>query len=356
MSVALGAYQINHIWAVTFNNAEATKKMLALGEQEVKGHRCLVIDPQNQQVWLKLHWLLQGVDDEDIRTAFTVFGKVTEVTKERWRVQGVQDKGSTTRTVMLKLKTGVKLDDLPHQILVAGKLALVGAPGRPMQCLRCHATGHVRRECKVPRCSRCRRFGHTDAQCVRTCADVAGPVGGDAARELVMDVSGAEEAARDTGSQVTSGGNSSTHLPIEESVPKTQEVQDGAVLQQHTSSPEGVQMTESLDGGNVPEKMDESNAAGTTPTTKRSHDEAGDWNPTSKPASREEPPTKTNLIRRASFLPRPPALRTQHPATRTGRSHQRHPRSKNHPAHAWWSPGDDAMTRTGTSHALGLLL
>ncbi|XP_077539901.1 uncharacterized protein LOC144152498 [Haemaphysalis longicornis] len=89
---ALGAYQINHVWAVTFKSAEA----MAAGEQEVKGRRCLVVDPQDQQVRLKLHWLLHGVGVED-----------------------EDDKGSTTRAVTLKLKAGLTVEDFPHQIRVA---------------------------------------------------------------------------------------------------------------------------------------------------------------------------------------------------------------------------------------------
>nr|XP_037284765.1 uncharacterized protein LOC119177109 [Rhipicephalus microplus] len=168
--IALGAYQINHVWAVTFNSQEATKRLTELKELQVKGRRCLVIDPQEQKVRLRLHWLLHGVSDEDVHTALAAFGKITEVTRERWRVEGVNEKNSTTRTVFIKLKSGMKVEDLPHQIRFAGELALVVAPGRPMQCLRCSGTGHVRRECKVPRCSRCRRFGHGDAACVRSYA------------------------------------------------------------------------------------------------------------------------------------------------------------------------------------------
>lgn len=197
--VALGAYQINHVWAITFNSAEATKKMLAVSEFQVKGRRCLVIDPQDHQVRLKLHWLLHGVADEDIRAAFAPYGKVTEVNRERWRVQGVADKGSTTRSVLLKLKKGVKLEELPHQIRVAGELALVVAPGRPIQCLRCNGQGHVRRECKVPRCAKCRRFGHGEAQCVPSYASVTGPADIEGASEHLMDVTEAEEAAQGAG-------------------------------------------------------------------------------------------------------------------------------------------------------------
>lgn len=199
--MALGAYQINHVWAVTLSSAEATKRLLAFKELKVKGRRCLILDPENQQVKLRLHWMLHGVTDEDIRTALAAFGKVTEVTRERWRVQGVQEKGSTTRTVLLKMKPGMKVEDLPHQIRVAGELAMVVAPGRPMQCLRCRGTGHVRRECKIPRCSKCRRFGHSDAECVRTYAAATGSASTEEVADHLMDVAEAEEAAGKTSRQ-----------------------------------------------------------------------------------------------------------------------------------------------------------
>lgn len=205
--VALGAYQINHVWAVTMNSPEATKRLAQLKELQVKGRRCLVIDPQEQQVRLRLHWLLHGVADDDVRTALAAFGKVTEVTRERWRVQGVNEKNSTTRTALIKLNSGVKVDDLPHQIRVAGELALVVAPGRPMQCLRCKGAGHVRRECKVPQCSQCRRFGHVAAECVRSYAVVAGSKETEDAMEHIMDVTEAEDAAKGSGEGVASGSN-----------------------------------------------------------------------------------------------------------------------------------------------------
>ncbi|XP_077551263.1 uncharacterized protein LOC144164899 [Haemaphysalis longicornis] len=232
--VALGAYQINHVWAVTFNSPGATKKMLAVTELQVKGRRCVVIDPQDQQVRLKLHWLLHGVADDDIRAALASYGKVTGVNRERWRVQGVTDKGSTTRTVLLKLKRGLKIDDLPHQIKVAGELALVVAPGRPMQCLRCKGQGHVRRECRVPRCSKCRRFGHVDTQCVPSYASVTGPVDNEATSEHLMDVVEAEEAAEGAGGGEPS--ETTTVTPREDCL--TQEVKTPEVTPATTAAPE----------------------------------------------------------------------------------------------------------------------
>ncbi|XP_077545233.1 uncharacterized protein LOC144158300 [Haemaphysalis longicornis] len=308
--IALGAYQINHVWAVTFKSAEATKKMLAAGEQEVKGRRCLVIDPQDHQVRLKLHWLLHGVDDEDVRAALATFGKVIEITKERWRVQGVLDKGSTTR-VHLKLKSGVTLEDLPHQIRVAGELALLVAPGRPMQCLRCQGTGHVRRDCKVPRCSRCRRFGHSEAQCVRTYAAVTGPVQREELDEHLMDVVEAEAAAEGTGHQSTAEETTSTTDFSQSSEPRTQE--EAAPASQPptgaeqpaaaASQPQPAAAASQPPTGDAEHQPAET-LGGTGGTVKRSLDKSGEGSGHETTTSSEEPPLKTNQGRRLLSKPR----------------------------------------------------
>lgn len=100
-----------------------------------------------------------------------------------------------TRTAVLRLKAGITCDDIPHQLRVGGELALVVVPGRAPLCLRCQQTGHIRKECRVPRCNVCRRFGHEGAHCVRTYAAAAAPVGGLEKSELLMDEDDAEEAA-----------------------------------------------------------------------------------------------------------------------------------------------------------------
>ncbi|XP_049516329.1 uncharacterized protein LOC125942216, partial [Dermacentor silvarum] len=193
--VALGAYRMSHVWAVTFKDNEAVKKIVSVGELQVKKGRCLVIDPANQDVRLKVHWLLHTVPDEDVRLAFAPFGKVTDVARDRWRVHGVADKNSTTRLVTLKLKPGVMLDDLPHQVSVSGELALVVVPGRAPLCLRCRGTGHIRRDCRIPRCGACRRFGHEESQCERTYASVTGPVSNDDNSALLMDEADMEDTS-----------------------------------------------------------------------------------------------------------------------------------------------------------------
>lgn len=188
---------MNHVWAVTFKSPEGKRKILAAGDPVVKGRRCLVIDPANRDVRLKLHWLLFHVPDDEVRVALAPYGKVIEVGTEKWRVQGVVGCGSMTRTAVIRLKPGLGLDDLPHQLRIAGAPALVVAPGRAPLCLRCERTGHIRRDCRVPKCRTCHRFGHDADHCVKTYATATGSGDGAANAEHVMDETDAEEAAKE---------------------------------------------------------------------------------------------------------------------------------------------------------------
>ncbi|XP_029823119.2 uncharacterized protein LOC115309088, partial [Ixodes scapularis] len=89
-----------------------------------------------------------------------------------------------------------------HQLRIAGDLVLVLVPGRAPVCLRCKGKGHIRRECKVPRCASCRSFGQSESQSVRTYASVAGPVRSNDISEHLMDVADTEEAASEAASQL----------------------------------------------------------------------------------------------------------------------------------------------------------
>ncbi|KAH6928335.1 hypothetical protein HPB50_014537 [Hyalomma asiaticum] len=88
---------------------EATKRLTQRRELQVKGRCSLVIEPQRQQVRLRLQWLLHALADGDVRILLAAYGKVTEVTRERGPVHGMNEKNSTTRTVLIKLNSGVKL-------------------------------------------------------------------------------------------------------------------------------------------------------------------------------------------------------------------------------------------------------
>ncbi|KAM7301769.1 uncharacterized protein ISCGN_017286 [Ixodes scapularis] len=123
--LALGAFQMNHVWAVTFKSPEGKRKTLAAGELVVKGRRCIVVDPGNRDIRVKLHWLLYHVPDDEVKAALASYGTVTEMGTEKWRVQGVMDCGSMTRTAVIRLNPGLGLDTLPHQLRIAGGQVLV---------------------------------------------------------------------------------------------------------------------------------------------------------------------------------------------------------------------------------------
>ncbi|XP_049275734.1 uncharacterized protein LOC125760101 [Rhipicephalus sanguineus] len=310
--VALGAYRMSHVWAVTFKDAETVKKLVSIGELQVKSKRCIVIDPANRDVRMKVHWLLHSVPDEDVRLAFTPFGKVTDIVRERWRAEGLTDKGSTTRLVTLKLHSGVKIDDLPHQLSVSGEHALVVVPGRAPLCLRCRGTGHIRRECRIPRCGSCRRFGHEDGQCERTYASVTGPGGSDDTPDLLMDEADLEEATPQTNARETQPSTSSS---VPEGERDKRQV-DEASKDQHEpvkgvdtaptrrdTAPEVQPPVSVIESG---EKcMVSSHGEGSPMAGKRPHESTVDSESQRDDGGGGEPPTKTPGVRRSPFRPRP---------------------------------------------------
>lgn len=312
--IALGAYRMNHVWAVTLKNAEATRKMLSTGDIQVKNRRCLVVNPNDQGLRVKLHWLLYGVSDDAVREALAPYGKVTEVTKEKWRVRGITERASTTRVVAMKLRAGVTIDDLPHQLRVGNELALVVVPNRAPLCLRCNTTGHIRRDCRVPRCSQCRRFGHTDGECVTTYASIAGKAKKDEEAEHLMDEADAEQAASDVRKQTDEDA-------IHELGP-TDAWKGVFAEENNTSQASGDPVTEKAHGedkGNVVEAVLAEEAKADEQTmqvepgacTKRPREDTGNEKDKTSASSGEEPPTKTVIKaglqtgRRQSFKPKP---------------------------------------------------
>lgn len=195
---ACGPYQMNHVWSVTFHSQASKFKLLQLKELQVKGKRCLVVDPNKAEIKLKLHWVPCEVPDDVVRKALEPFGKVEAVERESWHEEGFNGVESTTRKVHLILKDTTATDRIPHQLRISNANALVIVPGRAPMCLRCHRTGHVRRDCRVPRCDSCRRFGHLKEDCVQTYATITTATTEDLSSDLIMDQEEAEETTGDT--------------------------------------------------------------------------------------------------------------------------------------------------------------
>ncbi|CAN8013360.1 unnamed protein product [Ixodes persulcatus] len=181
---------------LTLHTAGAKQRLVEARELSVKDKKCLVLDPDNSKVRLKVHWVPFHVPDDALVRAFEWYGKVQEVTRETWRTEGFQGIQSSTRMVRLSLKQGVTIDSLPHQLKVCGGGVLVVVPGRAPLCLRSKSRGHTRKDCRAPWCQQCHRVGHAPEDCVRTYVIVTGDRSTDDVQDLEMDKEEAEDTAR----------------------------------------------------------------------------------------------------------------------------------------------------------------
>lgn len=80
---ALGQYQFNDIWLVTFKTLDAQASLLNR-KILVKGMRCLVLEAIDPAIQLKLNWVPCAVTDSDIREAFADYGTADSVSRETW--------------------------------------------------------------------------------------------------------------------------------------------------------------------------------------------------------------------------------------------------------------------------------
>ncbi|KAH8042759.1 hypothetical protein HPB51_025741 [Rhipicephalus microplus] len=195
----IGAYQLSHVWLLNMKTNEAKKTLLDAGLLSVKDRPCVVIDPERQEVRLKLHWVAFGVNAETVRRAFREYGEVKEGISHKWRDEDFEGVESTTIFVRLLLKEGVTMNCITHQMLLGSGMALVVVPGRAPLRLRCRNTGHIRRDCRVPRCSGCHAFGHEQAHCTRSYASAASRAANADHTGLLMNEEEAERAVASKG-------------------------------------------------------------------------------------------------------------------------------------------------------------
>ncbi|KAG0428970.1 hypothetical protein HPB47_024094 [Ixodes persulcatus] len=168
---SLGAFQYNHVWLLTVRSAKEKERLLQLREIRVKNRTCLIIDGSKTALSMKVHWVPTSVPDANVASAFSTFGKIKSIVRDKWHYSGFEDVETTTRILSIELNEGVTADSLPHQLRILGTTVLVSVPGRAPQCLRCRQVGHVRGQCRAPWCSACRKFGHDLEDCVPTYAN-----------------------------------------------------------------------------------------------------------------------------------------------------------------------------------------
>ncbi|KAH6920422.1 hypothetical protein HPB50_028589 [Hyalomma asiaticum] len=214
------------------------------------------------------------------------------------------------RTVGLKLHCDIKVDDIPHQLRIAGELTLAVVPGRAPLCLRCKSTGHIRRDCKVPRCSHCRWFGHDDAECARKYGSVTGPVQANDASDHLMEEVDSEETTGATCSSPNQGGAPANQgdAPLEprgkpeDGLPH--EFMEGHGEQVDASREERTSFGVAEETQQEPERMTGIDSESGNVTGKRPHDRGKNERRPSGAAT-DEPLTKTTHARRPPFRSRP---------------------------------------------------
>ncbi|KAH9367329.1 hypothetical protein HPB48_019159 [Haemaphysalis longicornis] len=119
---------------IKLKTPEARQRLVDAGGLKVKGRYCAVMDPIQQEVAIKLHWVPFHVPDASIRRVFTEFGEVKDVRQDAWGAAGFETVESTTSLVRMTLREDLTTEDLPHlfkfyggSVLVVVRLSVCGA-------------------------------------------------------------------------------------------------------------------------------------------------------------------------------------------------------------------------------------
>ncbi|KAH8028758.1 hypothetical protein HPB51_018600 [Rhipicephalus microplus] len=259
---------MSHVWLLNMKTDEAKKtllnaSLLTLRERPPR----VVVDPERQEVRLKLHWVAFDVNAETVRRAFREYGEVKEVISDKWRDEEFEGVESTTIFVRLLLKEGVTMDCITHQMLLGSGTALVVVPGRAPLRLHCRNTGHIRRDCRVPRCSGCRDFGHEQADCTRSYSSAASRAANAAHTELLMNEEEAERAATSKAGVEASHAVATSEREMETPRQDTDEnMVMGTPTQRRSTRMETQHKVEPFIGSDATSDMD---IVGTTPVKRR---------------------------------------------------------------------------------------
>ncbi|KAH8037683.1 hypothetical protein HPB51_015728 [Rhipicephalus microplus] len=71
----IGAYQMSQVWLLNMKTDEVKKTLLDAGLLSVKDHPCVVVNPERQEVRLKVHWVTFNVSAETVRRDFREYVK-----------------------------------------------------------------------------------------------------------------------------------------------------------------------------------------------------------------------------------------------------------------------------------------
>lgn len=123
-----------------------------------------------------------------MREALEPFEKAHKTVRDKWRSGGFKGIETSTRLARIALKSCATVYSLPHQPGTLGANGLVVALEKTPMCLRCKATRHIRKDCRVPRYQECNSYGHEAEDCMKTYAAVTEVARRKEVSDLVMDV------------------------------------------------------------------------------------------------------------------------------------------------------------------------
>ncbi|KAM7301592.1 hypothetical protein ISCGN_017111 [Ixodes scapularis] len=189
-----GAHQMNRARMLRLHSLSGKQRLVDTKELRNKGGRCLVFDPANTEVKVKLHWVPYDVPNYQVRQELERFGKVTDISRDNFREKRFENVESNTGLVQVTLNEGTTVE-IPHGLRIKGCKVLVIVPGRAPLCLRCRLIGHIRRNCRVPGCNECDRYGHDSESCAKTYAFIARERRHEDVDDLIMDEVEAEDTA-----------------------------------------------------------------------------------------------------------------------------------------------------------------
>ncbi|KAH8029294.1 hypothetical protein HPB51_025012 [Rhipicephalus microplus] len=187
-------HEMSYVWLLNMKTDEAKKTLLGASLLSVKDWPGVVVDPERQEVRLKFDCVAFYVHVDNVRRAFQEYGEVKEVISDKWRDEGFEEVESTRRFVRPLLREGLTKDRIPLQICLGSSTTLAVVPERAPLYLRCRNTGHLCRDCRLPRCAGCRAFGHERVDCTRSYASAASAATNADHIELLMNDQKAERA------------------------------------------------------------------------------------------------------------------------------------------------------------------
>ncbi|KAG0424695.1 hypothetical protein HPB47_028104 [Ixodes persulcatus] len=82
--LSLGQFQMSHFWMATLASSAAAQRLKAVKELNVKGKKCLIVDPNSKDVKIKLLWLPLHLEDQKIAESLEPCETARSVTRKNY--------------------------------------------------------------------------------------------------------------------------------------------------------------------------------------------------------------------------------------------------------------------------------